>query len=95
MILVRPKDPEALRCRSALIFAVLIRATSRSGSRSDRHFHRHRLLRVGRFYQPDEGKNPGLLFMCLNADIDRQFEFVQQTWLASPSFHGLVGEQDR
>jgi len=53
-----------------------------------------RLLRVGRFYQPDEGKNPGLLFMCLNADIDRQFEFVQQTWLASPSFHGLVGEQD-
>ena len=24
---------------------------------------------------------PGLLFMCLNADIERQFEFIQQTWV--------------
>jgi cytochrome P450 len=23
-----------------------------------------------------------------------QFEFIQQTWLVSPAFHGLVGEQD-
>ena len=41
-----------------------------------------------------EDRNPGLLFMCLNGDIERQFEFIQQTWLISPSFHGLVGEQD-
>ena len=32
--------------------------------------------------------------MCLNADIERQFEFVQQTWIRSPGFHGLSGEQD-
>jgi hypothetical protein len=32
--------------------------------------------------------------MCLNGDIERQFEFIQQTWLASSSFHGLSGEQD-
>jgi hypothetical protein len=35
-----------------------------------------------------------LLFMCLNGDIERQFEFVQQTWLMSPSFHGLAHEKD-
>jgi hypothetical protein len=32
--------------------------------------------------------------MCLNGDLERQFEFIQQTWLTSPAFHGLVGEQD-
>ena len=32
--------------------------------------------------------------MCLNGDIERQFEFVQQTWLMSPSFHGLSCEKD-
>ena len=34
------------------------------------------------------------MFMCLNGDIERQFEFVQQTWLGSPTFHGLSCEQD-
>jgi hypothetical protein len=32
--------------------------------------------------------------MCLNADIERQFEFIQQTWLQAPSFHGLMDERD-
>ena len=57
--------------------------------------NRHRVLRVGRQYaaaEPD-GK-PGLMFMCLNADIGRQFEFVQQTWLMGRNFHGLDGEGD-
>jgi deferrochelatase/peroxidase EfeB len=57
--------------------------------------NRHRIIRVGRPYQPAPGmKNPGLLFMCLNGDIERQFEFLQQTWLRSPSFHGLSCEKD-
>ena len=58
--------------------------------------NRHRILRVGRSYVRQEGKsdNPGLLFMALNADIERQFEFVQQTWLLAPSFHGLQNEAD-
>ena len=51
-------------------------------------------MRVGRVYQEKAGENPGLLFMCLNGDIERQFEFVQQTWLMSPSFHGLSCEKD-
>ena len=32
--------------------------------------------------------------MCLNGDIERQFEFIQQTWLKRPSFHGLSCEKD-
>jgi hypothetical protein len=35
-----------------------------------------------------------LLFTCLCADLDRQFEFVQQSWIRSPSFHGLKDEPD-
>ena len=57
--------------------------------------NRHRVLRVGRQYaatEPD-GK-PGLMFMCVNADIGRQFEFIQQTWLMGRNFHGLDGERD-
>ncbi len=57
--------------------------------------NRHRLLRRGRAYGSEDGKRAdGLLFMCLNTDIERQFEFVQQTWVASPNFHGLAGEPD-
>ena len=34
------------------------------------------------------------ILICLNADIERQFEFVQQTWLDNPAFAGLHGEVD-
>ncbi|BCJ91252.1 hypothetical protein IZ6_19870 [Terrihabitans soli] len=61
--------------------------------------NRHRILRVGRSYHAEgsgdpEAKDPGLLFMCLNADIERQFEFIQQTWSMSWQFHGLENEAD-
>ena len=58
--------------------------------------NRHRLLRRGRSYgNAEEGKDQkGLLFMALCADIERQFEFVQHTWMNAPSFHGLSGEPD-
>ena len=67
---------------------------------------RHRLLRRGREYgqqlTPDEalGDAPpseqerGLHFICLNANISRQFEFVQGTWLNSPKFAGLYDDSD-
>ena len=61
----------------------------------------HRILRRGRKYGPriadrsqDDGADRGLLFMCLNTDITRQFEFVQQTWLLNTSFATLFGESD-
>ena len=60
---------------------------------------RHRILRVGRGYRPQGDLNkPGLIFMCLNTDIERQFEFIQKTWLSGSSFSGLefrAGPVDR
>ena len=61
----------------------------------------HRILRRGRKYgttienpEKDDGQQRGLLFMCLNTDIARQFEFVQQTWLLNRNFHTLYDETD-
>ena len=63
--------------------------------------NRHRILRRGRSYghRPEDprvgdGVDRGLLFLCLNSDIERQFEFVQQTWVNNPVFGGLNGEVD-
>jgi Dyp-type peroxidase family len=63
--------------------------------------NRHRLLRRGRLYGDriadplvDDGQERGLHFICLNADIERQFEFVQQTWINNPMFGGVNGEVD-
>ena len=57
--------------------------------------NRHRILRVGRQYEADREANmPGLMFMCLNADIERQFEFLQRTWIMGGTFHDLQDEQD-
>lgn len=61
----------------------------------------HRLLRRGRKYgtktpslrEPD-GQDRRLLFMCLNTDLVRQFEFVQQTWLLNPNFATLHDHSD-
>lgn len=32
--------------------------------------------------------------MCFNANIERQFEFINQTWMNSRSFHGLRNSPD-
>lgn len=90
------EDPEGLRCPYG---AHIRRANPRDsldpGSADQIEIsNRHRIMRVGRQYVPGRGRNPGLLFMCLNGDIERQFEFVQQTWLMRPSFHGLSCEKD-
>jgi deferrochelatase/peroxidase EfeB len=90
------EDPEALRCPFG---AHIRRANPRDslvpGSADQIAItNRHRIIRLGRKYEPEGTKDPGLLFMCLNGDIERQFEFVQQTWLKSPSFHGLSCEKD-
>ena len=42
----------------------------------------------------DNGADRGILFVCLNTDIIRQFEFVQQTWINNPKFRGLHTEVD-
>jgi len=67
---------------------------------------RHRLLRRGREYgaqiSPDDARadappgeeERGLHFICLNANISRQFEFVQGTWLNNPKFAALYDDTD-
>ena len=62
--------------------------------------NRHRVLRVGRSYESKAGagsekKTEGLMFMCLNADIERQFEFVQKSWLMIPTFMDSRTSQTR
>ena len=90
------EDPQALRCPfGAHIRRANPRDSLAPGSMEQVSIsNRHRMLRVGRLYRPGKGEKPGLMFMCLNGDIERQFEFIQQTWLVSPAFHGLTGEQD-
>jgi Dyp-type peroxidase family len=78
----------------------------RSKRTSVRVVNRHRVLRRGRPYGPPimanpkswhdrgEGEKQGLFFLCINADIERQFEFVQQSWINDPSFGGLRDEPD-
>jgi len=36
----------------------------------------------------------GLHFICINANIGRQFEFVQHTWANNPTFNGLYHDPD-
>jgi deferrochelatase/peroxidase EfeB len=66
----------------------------------------HRILRRGREYgpelSPEEALQPappnessrGLHFICLNGNISRQFEFLQNAWVMNTKFAGLTGESD-
>ena len=66
----------------------------------------HRIVRRGREYgtrlTPEQALNPadssnpecGLHFISLNANISRQFEFLQNAWINSTKFSGLTGESD-
>jgi Dyp-type peroxidase family len=69
--------------------------------------NRHRVLRRGRPFgsrcwksycgpeaAPNKFNEPGLMFVALNADIERQFEFVQQNWINDPGFAELAHERD-
>ena len=62
--------------------------------------NRHRLLRRGRAYEyrTRDVTRDGARRVCCSLhsvrDLERQFEFVQQTWLNSPVFHGLKDKPD-
>ena len=71
--------------------------------------NQHRILRRSRAYGPplvenmdpksmmraiDSGAERGLHFLCLNAAIDRQFEFVQSLWANNPKFGNLYDDPD-
>jgi Dyp-type peroxidase family len=63
--------------------------------------NRHRIVRRGRNYGPratdrfvDDPAERGLLFIGVNANIERQFEFVMHSWMHNPLFGGLFQETD-
>src|SRR4029079_13860768 len=43
---------------------------------------------------PADEPERGLHFICLNANISRQFEFLQNAWMMNTKFSGLTGESD-
>jgi putative iron-dependent peroxidase len=56
----------------------------------------HRLLRRGRPYlekKEDQAPRNGIFFIACNADLERQFEFIQQRWVRNPRF-GCLHDQD-
>ena len=100
------EDPHGFACP---IGAHIRRANPRDSFGRDRKtrdaalrsVNRHRILRRGRSYGPpindpliDDGLERGLHFICLNSDIERQFEFIQHTWINNPVFDCLDGEVD-
>ena len=100
-------DPLGLKCPISSHVRRANPRDARGGTKSEskKVVQRHRILRRGRSYgsplplaeakqgKPD-GVARGLYFICIQASIARGFEFIQQTWLSSPGFHGLHGEPD-
>ncbi|HVJ21577.1 MAG TPA: hypothetical protein VM686_39505 [Polyangiaceae bacterium] len=91
----RELDPHGLRCPMG---AHIRRSNPRDsmGDDGDTSLGRsnlHRIMRRGRVYSEANGRK-GLMFMALNANLRRQFEFIQQTWINNPKFGGLCAERD-
>jgi Dyp-type peroxidase family len=97
-------DPEGLKCP---LGAHVRRANPRNSlapepgtERSLTINRRHRLIRRGRAYGsvlPEgkiDGEDRGLMFVAVNGNISRQFEFIQHSWIADPRFNGLSNEAD-
>ena len=88
-------DDEGLRCP----LGSHLRRTNPRGTPLTRAtaVRRHRLIRRGVEYGPllpdgvleDDGVDRGLINMFIQADIERQFEFVQHEWMNGGEFIGL------
>jgi Dyp-type peroxidase family len=99
--LYTPTDPDGLACP---IGSHIRRINPRdslptSTSRSLEISNRHRIIRRGRKYRipidcEQECRDQGIYFIALNADLLRQFEFIQYSWLNNPQFNGLDNDKD-
>lgn len=104
--LYHDNDPDGLKCP----FGSHLRRTNPRDSFEDndakeslRLTRRHRIIRRARLYGEPYAGSPtnltpegevGLLFTCFNADISRQFEFIQYTWANYPKFKQLYNDPD-
>jgi Dyp-type peroxidase family len=80
----------------------------RANPRDDRNFfggrltNRHRIIRRGRAYglplaegtMEDDGVDRGLVFVCFQSDIWRQFETIQALWIDDGDPFGLGADKD-
>jgi hypothetical protein len=94
-------DPEGLRCP---LGSHIRRANPRDaeGFFKGRMTNRHRIIRRGRTYgeplpegvMEDDGQERGLVFVCFNASIWRQFETIQTLWIDDGDPFGLGPDKD-
>jgi Dyp-type peroxidase family len=86
-------DPDGYRCP---IGAHIRRTNPRdSFDRNWRFTNRHRIIRRGMPYCESDGSGKrGLLFVCFQASIERQFEFVQAHWMGDGNAFGLGSDPD-
>lgn len=94
-------DPLGLSCP---LGAHIRRANPRDaeGFYEGRLTNRHRIVRRGRTYglplpegvSKDDGQDRGLVFVCFNADIWRQFETIQALWIEDGDPFGLGHDRD-
>ena len=90
----RTADPDGLRCP---LGAHIRRSNPRDALGFDGKLSfRHRIIRRGMPYgtelpegvYEDDGQERGLVFVCFNASLSRQFESIQRQWLNDGnSFH--------
>ncbi|HEY6696014.1 MAG TPA: Dyp-type peroxidase [Solirubrobacteraceae bacterium] len=93
------KDPEGQRCP---IGAHVRRMNPRRSLPFDgKLVNRHRIMRRGITYgdtlpegAEDDGKDRGVIFMCLQASLARGFEFVQSQWANGGNAFRLAEDQD-
>ena len=94
--------PPAHGLEKALQYIGLGKRALRSDAKASVRFHR--ILRRGREYGTSisvddaingvDSSSRGLHFMCLVANISRQFEFLQSAWMMSSKFDAMTDESD-
>jgi Dyp-type peroxidase family len=94
-------DPQGLKCP---LGAHVRRANPRDadGFFGGKLSNRHRIVRRGRTYGPvlaegateDDGVDRGLVFVCFQSDIWRQFETIQALWVDDGDPFGLGADKD-
>ncbi len=95
-----PSDPDAVACPASAHTRKVnprgVRSLNGNVFPNAADTQRHRILRRGVAYGPvspstpsapsDDGVDRGLLFLCYQTSIERQFEFIQRRWANESNF---------